>query len=230
MLKVHFYRVHIGGRPNPIAKWAEQGGVRLAFPSSSHPMSRWADLSDSKKNAAWVGRLGDTVDFRSLGVDLQTADMASFAGATAYREAGVDLDACGSPGEASNEPSLGHRYHFENGATARLDDLDHTYPVNDVNEMLWTNVVLTAPDQLRQRVAWALSQIFTLSEEGIGKTDEAEAWAAYYDIFVRHAFGNYRDVLAEVTFSPMMGDFLTFHDNKAMGFSGTFPDENFARC
>ena len=66
--------------------------------------------------------------------------------------------------------------------------------------MVWQNVVLSAPDQLRQRVSWALSQIFTMSSEGFGKDREIEAWTAYYDIFVRNAFGNYRGKFISVSF------------------------------
>jgi hypothetical protein len=51
----------------------------------------------------------------------------------------------------------------------------------------------------------------------------------YYDTFVRHAFGNYRDILREASFSPVMGDYLTYRENKAFSFSGNYPDENFAR-
>ena len=46
---------------------------------------------------------------------------------------------------------------------------------------------------------------------------------------MRHAFGSYRDVLREVSYSPMMGDYLTYTQNKAFVASGTVPDENFAR-
>eukprot|EP00966_Prymnesium_polylepis_P028261 653959-Prymnesium_polylepis.3 len=70
--------------------------------------------------------------------------------------------------------------------------------------MVWFSVALEAPDQLRQRVAWALSQILVTGEDGVGKTRETEVWANYYDIFVRHAFGSYIDVLREVAYSPMM--------------------------
>jgi uncharacterized protein (DUF1800 family) len=62
-----------------------------------------------------------------------------------------------------------------------------------------------------------------------------EPWAAYYDIFVRHAFGNFRDVLKEVAFSPMMGTMLTYFNSKSLAHNieerGAFlyPDENFAR-
>ena len=55
---------------------------------------------------------------------------------------------------------------------------------------MWAGVGLTAPDQLRQRVAWALSQTYVAAEDGSGISDGAtDAWTTYYDIFVRHAFG-----------------------------------------
>jgi uncharacterized protein (DUF1800 family) len=57
---------------------------------------------------------------------------------------------------------------------------------------------------------------------------EVEAWQNYYDIFLRHAFGNYRDVMREVSASPMMGEYLTFRGNREAA-SGRFPDENYAR-
>ena len=61
------------------------------------------------------------------------------------------------------------------------------------------------------------------------KWNEDESWHAYYDIFVRHAFGNFRDVLREVSWSPMMATYLTFLQNKNQDYSGSYPDENFAR-
>ena len=65
--------------------------------------------------------------------------------------------------------------------------------------MVWTMVALSAEDQLRQRVAWALSQIFVVSDKSM-KWNHIEVWMAYYDIFVRHAFGSYREVMREVAY------------------------------
>ena len=106
---------------------------------------------------------------------------------------------------------------------------------------------MEAPDQLRQRVAWALSQILVTGREGfcrkmppsLGIVQERAAsltsinsstsalprvfwysdcawdtvcavrtWVNYYDILVRGAFGNYLDLLREVTLSPLMGILL----------------------
>ena len=68
-----------------------------------------------------------------------------------------------------------------------------------------------------------------IGEEGLGKQDEQEVWLKYYDIFVRNAFGSYRDVLWEVASSPMMATYLTFYGNRALHIVGTNPDENFSR-
>ena len=64
--------------------------------------------------------------------------------------------------------------------------------------MIHTAIALSANDQLRQKVAWALSQIYVIGESGLGDhTLETEIWSTYYDIFVRHAFGNLRDIIRE---------------------------------
>ena len=94
--------------------------------------------------------------------------------------------------------------------------------------VIWYSIAIDAADQLRQRIAWALSQIFVIGEEGSKHPQATERWTMYYDIFVRNAFGNFRDVLDEVTYSPMMGYYLTYEKN-AKQSGDKFPDENYAR-
>ncbi len=85
-------------------------------------------------------------------------------------------------------------------------------------------------DQLRQRVAFALSQILVTSRRDGNLNDRPVSMAGYYDIFVKHAFGNYHDILREVTLNPMMGRYLSHIGNqKARPEINQFPDENFAR-
>ena len=95
----------------------------------------------------------------------------------------------------------------------------------------WYNMAVGAEDQLRQKVAWALSQQFVISGDSFAGTHvlDEEHWVTYYDIFVRHAFGNLRDILREVSFSPMMGSYLTFKNSGSYYSTGTWPDENYAR-
>ena len=54
-----------------------------------------------------------------------------------------------------------------------------------------------------------------------------EPWHNYYDIFIRNAFGNYRDVLQQVSWNPVMAEYLTFLGNQGLEASGSFPDENY---
>jgi len=53
----------------------------------------------------------------------------------------------------------------------------------------------------------------------------SEMYLHYYDIFVRHAFGNYRDIMKEVALSPMMATMLSSIDSKSILSSGYHPDE-----
>lgn len=97
-----------------------------------------------------------------------------------------------------------------------------------LHETWWQNA-LVAPDQLRQRVAWALSQILVVSQEGALAGDH-EPVTAYYDLLLSHAFGNYRDLLEDVTKSPAMGVYLSMMRNrKPDPETGQRPDENYAR-
>ena len=67
---------------------------------------------------------------------------------------------------------------------------------------LWSRIANTADDQLRQRMAFALSQIFVISEEETHNAIRVTMMAEFYDTLVRGAFGNYRDLLEDVTLSP----------------------------
>jgi len=99
----------------------------------------------------------------------------------------------------------------------------------------WTMIALDSNDQLRQRMAWALSQIVVITPNQISDIGYSEIYLNYYDIFVRNAFGNYFDILKEVSYSPMMAEMLSYMDSKSSSFvyetdgSYAFADENYAR-
>jgi uncharacterized protein (DUF1800 family) len=93
----------------------------------------------------------------------------------------------------------------------------------------WWEQVIDGDDQLRQRVAFSLSQILVVSDVGqlgdyqFGMTD-------YWDTLLEHAFGNYRDLLEAVTLHPMMGEWLSsIRNRKAVPAENIHPDENYAR-
>src|SRR5690606_29619553 len=92
------------------------------------------------------------------------------------------------------------------------------------------NATLVYRDQLRQRVAFALSQIFVVSDENSALSGQPDALASYYDVLVRNAFGNYRQLLEQVALHPAMGVYLSMQGNrKPHPELNIRPDENFAR-
>lgn len=95
---------------------------------------------------------------------------------------------------------------------------------------VWWTLALRSDDQLRQRVALALSEIFVVSDQTNQLGSMQHGLANYYDVLVRNAFGNYRQLLGEVTLSPVMGRWLSMLGNqKADPARGIRADENFAR-
>jgi uncharacterized protein (DUF1800 family) len=86
-----------------------------------------------------------------------------------------------------------------------------------------------APDQLRQRLAWALSQIFVVSDQASAIGNKyVVPLAQYQDLLAQDAFALYRQLLSDVTYHPMMGKYLNAYHNLKPG-SSTSPDENYAR-
>ncbi|HLK19025.1 MAG TPA: DUF1800 domain-containing protein [Bryobacteraceae bacterium] len=96
-----------------------------------------------------------------------------------------------------------------------------------VEQAFFENAVMQ-PDQLRQRVAFALSQIWVVAESS--GVNYAYAFPPYWRIFRDGAFGNYRDIIRNVTLSPAMGRFLDMANNvKADPAKNTAANENYAR-
>lgn len=85
-------------------------------------------------------------------------------------------------------------------------------------------------DPLRQRVAFALSQIFVVSDRNSAIGDDPRSLAGYQDMLLEHAFGNVRELLEAVTRHPVMGLYLShLRNRKADPSVNRFPDENYAR-
>lgn len=98
---------------------------------------------------------------------------------------------------------------------------------NEVFESFWKQAV-TGDDQLRQRVAFALSEIFVVSMQDNGVGENPMLAASFVDMLGANAFGNYRALLEGVALHPAMGVYLTsMHNEKESGVRT--PDENFAR-
>jgi uncharacterized protein (DUF1800 family) len=124
--------------------------------------------------------------------------------------------------------SSSHLIYIDNRvAQIRLSNPTASPSANQFYESFWLYAA-TSPAQLRERMKFALSQIFVISlaDSGI----DVRGAASYYDMLGENAFGNYRTLLEQVALHPMMGVYLTHLANqKEDPATGRNPDENFAR-
>jgi len=107
--------------------------------------------------------------------------------------------------------------------TTQANCLRDNYSMYPLQVKFFQNALSTGSqsDQLRQRVAFALHQVFVVS----GRDIQFPAWMAYYlQILDRNAFGNFRNILQEITLNPAMGEYLNMRGNLR-----TNPNENYAR-
>lgn len=94
---------------------------------------------------------------------------------------------------------------------------------------MWRQLI-AEPDQLRQRVGAALLDMLVVGIGGVNLNWKQFAMAAYVDVLLDGAFGNFRQLLDGITYNAAMGSFLTYLGNrKANATTGAQPDENYAR-
>ncbi len=113
------------------------------------------------------------------------------------------------------------------------------YGASDINRYFFTTYpaefaiwkqLMSAPDGVRKRVALALSEIFVVSFGSSEFNWRAHAFANYWDMLNKNAFGNFRQLLEDVTLHPAMGYYLNTKGNqKENTATGRVPDENYAR-
>ncbi len=95
---------------------------------------------------------------------------------------------------------------------------------------VWWDTAINAPDQLRQRVAFALSEIFVVSDLDYTLGNAQYGMTDYYDMLASMAFGNYRELLERVSLHPVMGIYLSMVRNEKADVARNIrPDENYAR-
>jgi uncharacterized protein (DUF1800 family) len=123
---------------------------------------------------------------------------------------------------------LPHRTYVDRKA-ADLAAAMQTVSQTNFRESYWAQA-LTREDQLRQRAAFALSQIFVVSFVDGNLANQTRGVTAYYDMLAEKSFGNFRDLLESVSLHPMMGLYLTsLRNQKEDAASGRVADENYAR-
>lgn len=162
----------------------------------------------------------------ALGADVQTIDSVASIGFEAWIDQQFEVPPTYiRPLIQGVYDTAYQRYLAAGGDTMRYAER----PNNDHFDYAWWQVNMTNDDLLRQRVAFALSEIFVISfNPDLGRYGEGVA--SYYDVLIRHAFGNFKDLLLDVTLHPCMGVYLTHLNNpKANPSRNIYPDENYAR-
>lgn len=154
-------------------------------------------------------------------------DAARFLAQSTFGPSTSDLAHLGSVGysawidEQFALPTASHQAVIDEVLKTRAAQTYDFYP------SFWKQAA-TGPDQLRQRVKFALSEIFVVSLSDANVRTFPRGAASYYDMLGNGAFGNFRTLLENVTLHPMMGLFLTSLHNTKEGPNRT-PDENYAR-
>jgi uncharacterized protein (DUF1800 family) len=127
-------------------------------------------------------------------------------------------------------PATSHRLNWE-AADAAIRAVTPTSGAGqaEVFDSFWKQA-LTGPDQLRQRMVFALSEIFVISGVDGAVGNEPRAMAAWLDMLGDKGFTTYRQLLESVALHPMMGRYLShLRNQKADLTTGRIPDQNFAR-
>lgn len=118
---------------------------------------------------------------------------------------------------------------LEEKGYGQSDDNSYFFAFYPAEYMIW-NQLFTAQDSMRKRVALGLSEFFVASMQSAEFTWRSHAYAQYWDILVKNAFGNFRQLLEDVTLSPAMGYYLNTKGNQKEDVAtGRVPDENYGR-
>ncbi|MHB8535954.1 MAG: DUF1800 domain-containing protein [Sulfuricaulis sp.] len=205
--------------------WARSGWLGISIALTALTLT--ACGSDTTNIGVSQGDANRMLEQSSFGATTQNITRLQGTGYDAYLNEQFAAAPTGYSGFAYVSPSAPANCKNDGTATsaASLCARDN-YSLFQVQRRFFQNA-LSGSDQLRQRVAFALSQIFVVS--GI-KINGAYGMAAYQNMLLQDAFGNFRDLLNDVTLSPVMGNYLDMVNNdKANPARGTTPNENFAR-
>jgi uncharacterized protein (DUF1800 family) len=183
--------------------------------SVSTPSVTAADAARLLEQATFGVTASDVAHVQSVGIDAYLSEQLAYP-ATQYTGYSYTphTAAAGCIGDGSNPPDA--------SSLCARDE----YSPFQVQRDFFTHA-LKNPDQLRQRVAFALSQIMVVSSVEIY---EAYGLADYQNILLRDALGNYRTLLQDVTLSPTMGHYLDMaNSDETNPQNGTVPNQNYAR-
>jgi uncharacterized protein (DUF1800 family) len=202
---------------------------RAAWTSVAGDYQLCAVATDDKGATTTSAMVAITVAGPAAAIDLPTRDAARFLTQATF----------GLTGAAQIESLKSRGYGAWLDEQLAMAAASHVKYVNDRKaagekpveersyEAIWQQW-LFEPGQLRARMAFALSEIFVISN--IAPDLDTYAMSSYMDMLNRNAFGNYRQILEDVTLHPAMGYYLNMiGSRKANPEKGTHPNENYAR-
>lgn len=162
----------------------------------------------------------------TMGVDPSVIDHVAEIGIEAWIDEQMALSPSNYLGETQSVYQELYNVYLDNGGDP--EEFRWRPAWNEFN-YAWWHINMTNEDYLRQRVALALSEILVISFNS-DLNSYGDGVSDYYNIFSTHAFGNYHDILREVTYHPTMGHYLSHLNNpKADPANNVHPDENYAR-
>jgi len=200
--------------------------------SSDFQPPGWEEVAEGSNTLGISGLTGKLIDAgrflaqATLGADRMTIDSV----AKLDFEIWIDQQIASPPTYV--RPLLQEIYDttFQRHLAAGGDSLDYPEkPTNEHFDYAWWQINMTNNDLLRQRIAFALSEIFVISFKS-ELNRHGEGVASYYDMLIENSFGNFEDILKDVSHHPCMGIFLTHLNNpKSKPAQFIHPDQNFAR-
>ncbi len=127
------------------------------------------------------------------------------------------------------KPQTLHRTYLEQAIAAGDPAAPQRTYRDYVMDTFWKQAI-TGDDQLRQRMVFALSQIFVVSQANADVNNRPRGLSDYLDMLGRNAFGNFRQLIEDVSLHPIMGLYLSaLHNQKEDPATGRVPDENYGR-
>lgn len=210
---------------------------------AGHDQGITVTSSSDQERDGWIERASANNTINGLGLDARLLETSRFLSQATF---GTDLDYIKQVSESSFEDWIDAQFELSSQDMGELtqsiydqalqmwvanggDPEDYFGPYALHFLYAWWEINMTNQDLLRQRVALALSEIFVISWNS-GLNDYGVGLGDYYQMLADNAFGNFRDLLQDVTLHPMMGGYLSHYNNPRSNPNlNIHPDENYAR-
>ncbi|MCC6814717.1 MAG: DUF1800 domain-containing protein [Rubrivivax sp.] len=206
----------------------QDGTVLVLGPVSGWQLLSVGTLADFAAQVFASPLAGPTTDAEAARFLLHAQAFATDADIAELRRVGwaawLDQQLTRAPGPSGWDWLVSRGY-------SAINEREYFFAEAPCQHMFWQQM-MSAPDALRRRWAFALSEIFVVSAAGIGGNTNWPGFATtrFWDLLCEHGFGNYRTLLEAITLNPAMGGFLNTRGNqKEDPASGRVPDENYAR-